>query len=216
MKQKTLFVAALSGLLLAFIAGRYYYMASQNERAEAAAGATMERLVRPHSPTLGPANAPVVIVEFFDPACETCAAFYPMVKQLMADHPDRIRLVLRYAPFHAGSETVVAAIEASRRQEKLWPTLEALFDSQARWAPNHTSEMGLAWPYLEGLDLDLARMRQDMLDPEIVRVMTQDLEDAHALNVTMTPEYFVNGRPLPSFGFAQLKALVDEELAKAR
>jgi hypothetical protein len=31
--------------------------------------------------------------------------------------------------------------------------------------------------------------------------------------VTQTPEYFVNGRPLPSFGFEQLKKLVDEALA---
>ncbi len=216
MKQKTLFVAALVGLMLAFAAGRSYYISSQNEQAAAAVEATMPRLVRPHSPTLGPANAPVVIVEFFDPACETCAVFSPMVKELMAANRDKIRLVLRYAPFHAGSETVVAAIEASRRQDKFWPTLEALFGSQANWAPNHTSQMGLAWPHLEGLGLDFERMRKDMMDPEVIRVITQDLEDAHALNVTMTPEFFVNGKPLPSFGYAQLKALVEEALAQAR
>ncbi|NMG42229.1 thioredoxin domain-containing protein [Aromatoleum toluvorans] len=34
-----------------------------------------------HSPTLGKADAPVVIVEFLDPACETCRAFYPRVKE---------------------------------------------------------------------------------------------------------------------------------------
>ena len=31
-------------------------------------------LVRPYAPVVGPANAPVTIVEFFDPACETCRA----------------------------------------------------------------------------------------------------------------------------------------------
>lgn len=224
MKQKVLFVVALAGLLLAFVVGRSYYVASQNEQAAAvasaaassAAAASMPKLVRPHSPTLGPANAPVVIVEFFDPACETCAVFAPMVKELQAAHPDKIRLVLRYAPFHAGSETVVAALEASRRQERFWPTLEALFSSQAKWAPNHTSQMGLAWPHLEGVGLDFARMRTDMMDPEVTRVIMEDLEDARRLSVTMTPEFFVNGKPLPSFGYAELKALVDEALAQAR
>lgn len=223
MKQKMLFVAALVGLLLAFALGRSYYISSQNEQAAAAAAAastsaeaTTPRLVRPHSPALGPANAPVVIVEFFDPACETCAVFSPMVKELMAANPDKIRLVLRYAPFHAGSEMVTAAIEAARRQDKFWPTLEALFESQANWAPDHTSQMGLAWPHLEGIGLDFDRMRKDMMDPEVIRVITQDLEDARGLNVTMTPEFFVNGKPLPSFGYAQLKALVDEALAQAR
>jgi protein-disulfide isomerase len=166
--------------------------------------------------SLGPANAPVVIVEFFDPACETCAAFYPMVKQLMAENPTSIRLVLRYAPFHPGSDMVVAALEAARRQDKYWPALEALLASQAGWAPNHTSQMGLAWQYLGDLGLDFAQMRQDMLAPEIAQIISQDLADARALNVTKTPEYFVNGRPLPSFGWAQLKALVDEALNHTR
>ncbi len=216
MKQSTLFVVALVGLLLAFVAGRSYYSSSQNERAAASADATMALLVRPHSPTLGPTNAPVVIVEFFDPACETCAVFSPMVKQLVAANSDKIRLVLRYAPFHAGSETVVAALEASRRQGRFWPTLDAFFGSQAGWAPNHTSQMDLAWPYLDGIGLDFAQMRKDMTDPEIARLIAQDLDDARALNVTQTPEFFVNGKPLPSFGFAQLQALVDEALRQAR
>ncbi len=216
MKQKMLFVIAVAGLALAFIAGRSLYMSSQSEQAAAAAPAKMGMLVRPHSPTLGPADAPVVIVEFFDPACETCAEFSPLVKEMMAKNPDKIRLVLRYAPFHQGSETVVAALEASRRQDKLWPTLAALFGSQATWAANHTSQMGLAWPFLEGLGLDLAQLRKDMIDPEVNRVIMQDLEDAQALNVTMTPEFFVNGKPMPSFGYDQLKALVDEALSQVR
>jgi len=214
--RSMLFVVAAVGLLLVFIVARSLYTSSEREQAAEAAPAVMAMLDRPHAMTLGPADAPVVIVEFFDPACETCAAFYPMVKQLMEENAGRIRLVLRYAPFHPGSETVVAALEAARRQDKFWPALEALLASQAGWAPNHTSQMGLAWPYLEGLGLDIAQMRQDMMAPEIAQIISQDLADARALNVTKTPEYFVNGRPLPSFGWAQLTTLVNEALAEAR
>jgi protein-disulfide isomerase len=49
--------------------------------------------------------------------------------------------------------------------------------------------------------------------PEVARMIAQDLEDARVLNVTQTPEFFVNGRPLPSFGYDQLKVLVDKALA---
>src|SRR5690606_2723948 len=59
--------------------------------------------VRPHSPVLGPVDAPVTIPEFFDPSCEACRAFYPIVKQIMERHPDQVKLVLRYAAFHEGS-----------------------------------------------------------------------------------------------------------------
>jgi protein-disulfide isomerase len=51
-----------------------------------------------------------------------------------------------------------------------------------------------------------------MQSPDIARAIAQDVADARTLNVTKTPEYFVNGRPLPSFGFEQLRTLVDEEL----
>lgn len=216
MKKNTLFIAAVVALLLAFVVGRSIYQSSEREQAEASAPANTAMLVRPHAPTLGPADAPVVIVEFMDPACETCAVFYPMVKQLMAANGDQIRLVLRYAPFHQGSDMVVAALEAARRQDRFWPALEALLETQAGWAPNHTSQMGLAWRFLDGLGLDFAQMRQDMLAPEVGQLIAQDLADARALNVTKTPEFFVNGKPLPSFGWAQLETLVEEALRSAR
>ena len=55
----------------------------------------MASLVRPHSPSLGPANAPVVIVEFFDPECESCRAFNPFTKQILGEYGDQVRLVLK-------------------------------------------------------------------------------------------------------------------------
>ncbi len=64
-----------------------------------------------------------MVVEFFDPACETCAAFKPRVKEFMVANPDRIRLVLRYPDFHNGSDQVVAVLEATRKQGEFWAAL---------------------------------------------------------------------------------------------
>ena len=216
MNQKVLFALAVAALLGAFALGALIYKTRQGEQAVQIAERNRGNLVRTHSPTLGKADAPVEIVEFLDPACETCRAFYPAVKQMMAANPDRIRLVLRYAPFHNGSDRVVAVLEAARKQGKLWPALEALLAAQAAWAPNHRPQVELVWRHLEGLGLDLERVRADMAAPEIARVIAQDLDDARVLNVTKTPEFFVNGKPLPSFGYEQLKDLVDQALASAR
>lgn len=216
MNQKTLFVVALTILLLVFTGGAFYYSAQQEKQANQLTAANRAALIRMHSPTLGKAEAPVVIVEFLDPACETCGAFYPRVKQLMAANPDKIRLVLRYAPFHNGSDKIVALLEAARMQGKFWPVLEALLASQADWAPHHTAQVALAWPHLEGLGLNMEQMAFDLTSPDIAKVIEQDLADAKTLNVTMTPEFFVNGKPLPSFGFEQLQQLVDDALAATR
>ncbi|HET97507.1 MAG TPA: hypothetical protein ENN98_02150 [Desulfurivibrio alkaliphilus] len=60
----------------------------------------------------------------------TCTAFSPFVKKLMADNPGRIRLVLRYAPFHDGADYFVKILEAARKQGKYWETLEIRYQSQ--------------------------------------------------------------------------------------
>lgn len=216
MKQKTILILAAVALLIAFVVATLLYKSDQFEANPPLADESRLLLVRMHSPTLGRADAKVEIVEFFDPACETCASFYPLVKKLMAGEPDKIRLVLRYAPFHEGSDAVVALLEAARKQDKFWPTLERLLGSQPNWVINHRPQLALVWPQLDGLGLDIERLRRDMQSPDIAARIRQDLDDARRLNVTMTPEYFVNARPLPTFGFEVLEGLVADALKAAR
>ncbi len=214
MKQKTLFIVSAVVLLLAFVAGALFYTSHKEETATQSVAGQQDHLVRIYSPTEGPADAKVVIVDFFDPACGTCREFYPFVRQLIHDHPGQVRVVLRHAPFHDGSVEVVKILEAARRQGKYFETLEALFATQHDWVLNHRVQADRVWDALAGVGLNLDRVRQDMNAPEIAARIDQDLEDAKALNVTMTPEFFVNGRPMPSFGYGQLQALVEEAVAE--
>ena len=62
--------------------------------------------------------------------------------------------------------------------------------------------------------IDVTRLKSDMGRAEVRERGAQDLADAQALKVLKTPEYFVNGKPLPSFGLEQLQALVDAALRK--
>lgn len=211
--KKTLFITAAVILLLAFVGGAIFYGTQKTEQAGQLAYENKSALVREHSRVLGHADARVEIVEFIDPACGTCRHFYPLVKEMLATHPDRIRLVLRYAPFHQNADYVVALVEAAGKQGKYWETLEALLAAQDDWVMNHAVQSEQVWRHVEGLGLDLAQLRSDMDAPEIARLIAQDLEDANALKVTQTPEFFVNGKPLPSFGYEPLRKLVDEALA---
>ncbi len=213
--KKAVFIVSAIVLLAVFVLGTLVYNRDKLDKGAKAAEQNLAFLVREHSPRLGPAEAKVHLVEFFDPACGTCRDFYPLVKDLMKANRDKIRLSLRYAPFHAGSDNVVRILEAARKQDKYWQTLEAVLASQPYWAPNHKAEIEYVWPQLRNLGLDLDRIRRDMYAPEIDRVLAQDLADAKALNVTMTPEFFVNGRPLPEFGYEQLQKLVNNAVAKA-
>lgn len=214
-KKLTVF-ALLAVVLVAFGLGAYLYQQRvQNSQMEKVTQ-HQARLVRMHSPVFGPQEAPVTIVEFFDPACETCRAFYPVVKDLLAKYPAEVRLVIRYAPFHQGSDQVVLLLEAAKRQNRYEPVLEALLAAQPQWADHAQPDLRVAFKAAEQAGLDIDKAIEDAQRPELSAVLQQDVEDLTALEVTRTPTFFVNGRGLPSFGREQLDALVAEEVAKAR
>jgi protein-disulfide isomerase len=214
MKQKIIFMIAALILLALFIVGTLAFKNNQQSAAQAHVQVNQEALMRMHSPMIGAQNAKVTIVEFLDPACEACAAFYPFVKELMAKNPEQIRLVIRYAPLHQGAEQVIAALEAARKQGKYWPALETVLATQDQWAKNHQANVDLVLPLLAPLGLDMAQLKTDMQSSGIQMLIQQEMADAKALDVNKTPSYFVNGKPLQSFGYQQLSDLVDEALNK--
>ena len=215
MKQKHLVIFSAVFLLLAFSAGALLYKSQKSDAALQAYQRDKTTFIRQNAPTHGNPAAKVDIVEFLDPACETCKEFYPFVKKLMAAHPDKIRLYVRYAPFHNGSEYVVKILEAANMQGKFFETLEAVFAAQSSWAPNHRPQPEMVWNYIGSVGLDIRKLRHDMETPEMEKIIQQDIADAKTLKVTATPEFFVNGKPLPSFGFDQLKDLVNDAVASA-
>ena len=213
--RRNLMIAAIVVLLFAVGAWVLVQKSVDTSSSTAANTVIQEALASAQSPTLGDQNAKVHIVEFLDPACETCAQFYPLVKKLVADHPGQVRVSLRHVAFHQGSDYVVRVLEASRAQDKYWPTLEAVLASQAMWAPNHVARPDLVQQAIAGVGLNMTQLMTDMNSPGIAQRAQHDTSDAITMKVTATPEYFVNGRPLPSFGEQQLLELVREELQKA-
>ena len=214
--KKVTVLGLLAVLALLFYFGMNAYQSRVQTAQDVQVRAEQTRLVRMHSPVFGPQDAPVTIVEFFDPACETCRAMYPVVKSLMAQHGDSVKLVLRYAPFHQGSDQVVKLLESARSQGKYQPVLEALLAAQPAWADHGQPNIETAFKAAEQAGLDLTQARQDMQKPGMQALLQQDIEDLKALQVTKTPTFFVNGRSLPSFGPDQLAALVAEEVARTK
>jgi protein-disulfide isomerase len=130
----------------------------------------------------------------------------------MSKNPGRIRLVLRYTPLHKGSDYVAKFLEASRLQNKFWETLDATYDAQTIWASHHNPQPEKLWTLLDYIGLDLDRVREDMQGPIIAQRIQQDIADARKLQVTKTPGFFVNGKPLIQFGYKQLQQLVESEI----
>ena len=214
MNKKWWVITTAAATAVAFVVGAMVFKDRSAQQTAQLAQANSEALVRPHSPVYGNPGAKVTIVEFFDPACETCRAFYPIVKRMIQANFGQVRLVVRYAPLHDGSDQAIAILEAAGKQGKYWEAVERTLAAQPQWASHHNPQPALIWPLLADLQLDEAKARADAASPEVAAVLRQDVADMQALQVTKTPSFFVNGEPLREFGEVQLKALVDRHLQK--
>lgn len=214
MNKKWIVVSTAVAVIVAFVAGAAFFENRSNQEVKQAAQTHSDALVRPHSPVFGNPAAKVTIVEFLDPSCETCRAFYPIVKSIVNASFGHVRLVIRYAPLHRGSDTAVKILEAARQQGKYWEALERAMATQAQWAAHDRPQPELIWELIADIGLDMGKARADANGSAIAQLLQQDIADMQALKVNRTPGFFVNGTPLRDFGEAQLKALVEQELRK--
>jgi len=210
----SLAIAVVGILVVALVVAALRYDSNKAGPSQTDDAARLEALASEQAPMFGDPGAKVHIVEFLDPACGTCAAFYPMVKGWMAQVPGQIRLSVRHVAFHSGADYVLKVLEASRNQDKYWETLEALLMSQRQWVQNHVVQPDQVGPAIAGVGLDMERLMADMDSDEVAQRIERDAQDAVTLKVSKTPDYYVNGRPLPSFGQQQLADLIREELEK--
>jgi len=212
MKTHIIFGLTVLVLIIAFMFGSSYYKGKQAEKIGFMAQENASIFIRDHSQMFGSDDAKVYLIEFMDPACETCAAFSPFIKQIMDANPGKIKHVIRYAPFHHGADNFVKILEAAKKQGKYWETLDIMYKSQRYWASHSNPQPQKIWQFIPQAGVNVEQIRRDMNDPAIAKLIDQDLADAKTLNVRKTPGFFVNGKPLQTFGSQQLLQLVQDEL----
>lgn len=213
-RRKLLLGASALGIAV-FAGGAYVLNQRRTAEAEAAAAATpaaeTDLLIRPHSPVLGPADAPVTLVEFFDPSCEACRAFHPVVQEIRRQFPTQVRVVMRYTVFHQGSDEAVRILEVARMQDKFEQVLDAILEKQPTWALHDGPQMDVAWRVAGAVGLDLKKSETERLFPGITGVLNQDAADVEALGIRQTPTFFLNGQRLENVSAESL--IADVKLA---
>lgn len=196
--------------------------ANASDNKDAKAPITSERLIRADSASIGPEDAKVTMVEFYDPECNACAAFGPVVKKILDLHEGRIRFVVRYLPQHANSMVAAAFTEAAGEQGKYWEARDILFARQREWGtpigstpdPSKPNIRDVFDKYAEELGLDTTMIARAISEKKFDAKIEQDKQDAKELGIRKTPTFFVNGRELTSFGEPQLRHLVNSEMNK--
>lgn len=153
---------------------------------------------------IGPAYAPVTILEYGDFECPNCKQAAPAVKLLLERFSERVRFVYRHFPQevpHPHALRAAEAAECAGAQDRFWPMHDLLFSNQDRLKDKHLSQ------YAQQLELDMARYDAGMNEEVYRQRIREHIDSGHKSHLRSTPGFFVNGMIVDvSFG---LRALFD-------
>ncbi len=139
---------------------------------------------------IGPANAPVTLVEYGDFECPYCGAAYPVVKEVRRQMGDQMRFVWRQFPLteaHPHAEQAAESSEAAAAQGKFWPMHDLLFEH--RDALDFDSLVS----YARQLGLDVNRFRNDLETHRFADRVQEQFMSGVRSGVAGTPTFFING-----------------------
>ncbi len=165
------------------------------------------------SPTKGPNDALITLVEFSDYQCPFCSRGHNTVTEMEKAYEGKIRVVMKQNPlsFHPQAKPAALAAMAAGEQGKYWEFHSKLFADQQALNPDTYEK------YAKELGLNMDKWKADMQSPKFNDIINRDQALAGQLGASGTPCFFINGRklsgaqPAPAF-----KALIDEELGKAQ
>jgi protein-disulfide isomerase len=220
--RKMLFVVLGAVVLIAAVAGVYFFLAP-GEAPQAAAAATSPAggsVITAHDMTQGNPKAPVVVIEYAAPRCPHCAHFnadvFPLLKQNYID-TGKVYYVFRVLPLAAG-DGVAEKLARCLPKDRYFPFMDALFRNQARWDDEFgvTDVRGglLKLAQQAGMSEDqfnacLADSREDA----VINQVAQDGVSRYGLD--STPSMVINGKLKPGMAeWDHLKAALDQALAK--
>jgi protein-disulfide isomerase len=162
-------------------------------------------------PSVGPADAPVQIIEFSDFQCPFCQQSVATIQMVLKEYGDQVRLVYRHFPLpnHPQAWPAAEASLCAADQDRFWPFHDRLFANQDKLSVDalkqHAAELGF----------DAAAFAACVDSRRHQAAVQADMEAAQALGVTGTPAFFINGRPLGGAQpFPRFKEIIDEELAR--
>lgn len=207
--------------VVAVVAGIFFFAKPANTPESPAAGGaapafTMDPslLMRPHSMTHGPADAPVTLVEFLDPQCEACAGMHPIVKKLMKEFNGKVRLVTRYMPFHPHALYAASLLEEARESGKYDQAMDLFFENLHEWGGHGQAHPEKLAEYMQKIGIDKMRADEAYVVKKHGALVKMDEADGNKLGVDRTPTFFINGVVQPQIGYEPLKAGIQSALEK--
>lgn len=187
------FVGSL-GIIIVLLFAYYFYATTTNPTIVA----PTEITITDTDHVRGAKDGVVTLVEFADFQCPACAAWGPMVQQVLNDNKDTLKVVFRNFPLtqiHRNALPAAKAAEAAALQGKFWEMHDILYQKQDEWSgvPN-TKNLFLT--YATTIGLDTKKFLVDIESKAIEDKILAELKEGVRLGVQGTPSFFLNGQKL--------------------
>ncbi len=181
------------------------------ENAQAAIAQSSDALYRDARDfSIGPDDAPVTVVEFFDYRCGFCKASADWVNGLPEEYDGQVRVIFKEFPILTAESRVAArAALAAGEQGKYAEMHVALMNSRTELTSGDIERIA------EDVGVDVALMQADMDSLDVQRHVADVRALADAIGTSATPTFIVNGEMVQGFNRARLDVLIADAVAQA-
>lgn len=153
--------------------------------------------VQSNDHTVGPKDAKVTVVEYYDFECPPCGAYHPILTELEKQHPD-VQFVYRYFPLsgHLNAMHAALAAEAAAAQGKFTEMKRAIFEHQDEWGGKDVADASLFVKYAQEIGLNIEKWEADRNSDAVKTRVEDSLKTGVTVGVRGTPTFYLNGAPL--------------------
>jgi protein-disulfide isomerase len=170
-----------------------------------------QKVATANSPSKGPANAPIEMVEFSDFQCPFCLRADPTVQQVLKTYGDKIKFVYRHYPLpnHPAARPAAEAAACAGEQGKFWPYHDLLFANPSKLSDADFKQ------HAASLSLNTAQFNNCVDTHKMKPAIDTDVKEGEEAGVNGTPAFYINGRMISGAQpFEAFKKIIDEELSR--
>jgi protein-disulfide isomerase len=203
MKKMSHFLKTVQGkfisavvLIIAVLMGYYMFAAPSSGSSDAA----VDIVISETDHVKGAKDGKVTLVEFGDFQCPACAAYEPIVRQVLADNKDTVKFTYRHFPLtqiHKNALIAAKATEAAALQGKFWEMHDILYDKQDEWSTSLNARDYIL-TYATTIGLKVPKFSTDLESKAIEEKILAEFKEGVKLGVQGTPTFFINGKKLDS------------------
>ncbi|MEN9881525.1 MAG: hypothetical protein RLZZ308_708 [Candidatus Parcubacteria bacterium] len=205
------FIAVILGVMF----GYYFFATSNNITTN---GEPSEIVLSTTDHVRGAKDGKVTLVEFGDFQCPACGAYEPIVRQVLSDNSETLKIVYKHFPLtqiHRNALPAAKATEAASLQGKFWEMHDMLYDKQDEWSESLNSR-DFFLTYATTLGLDTKKFLLDYDSSSLEEKILAEFREGVRLGVQGTPTFFLNGKKLDNpKDLAAFNKLIKEALVES-